>query len=126
MRCGAGGLVLAATGATAAVALLLATTRPLTVVAGFVSGVALGGASVGTLVLLGRAFVTSLTKPQRGALMALQFAKWPLFGGLIYLLLVYCQVDPIALAIGFGAAMLVGLATGLGQTAAKAGQGPCR
>ncbi len=107
------GLLLSAVGATVAVTILLAITQPVSVAAGFVSGVALGGASLGTLVLFGRGFVTNITKSRHSALMALQLAKWPVFAAVIYLLVTYYRVNPVALAVGFGAAMLTGLCAGV-------------
>lgn len=119
-------MLLVGLGATAAVTVLLSTTCSPAVAAGFLSGVALGGASVGTLVLLGRAFVKNITRGQRVTLVTLQLAKWPVFAVLIYLLLVRCHVSPVAMALGLGMAMLFGLGTGLRRSAAKADQGLCR
>ncbi|NPV48066.1 MAG: hypothetical protein HPY69_13985 [Armatimonadetes bacterium] len=119
-------MLLVGLGATAAVTVLLSTTCSLAVAAGFLSGVALGGASVCTLVLLGRAFVKNVTRGRRTALVTLQLAKWPVFAVLIYLLLVCCHVSPVAMALGLGMAMLFGLGAGLRRAPAKADQGLCR
>lgn len=119
-------MVLAGLGATAAVTVLLSTTCSLAIAAGFLSGVALGGASVGTLVLLGRAFVKDVTKGRRLALMTLQLAKWPAFAVVIYLLVVRAHVSPVALALGLSLAMLLGLGVGLRRLPVKADRTLCR